>query len=280
MAAPYLKFVTQFGTDAGYGFSEVHYKQNSAESPDLQVQMNNFILSVGAARQTILGEDCYIVGFRVSYKNNNFNYATGRRQKLAGAAGHPGSAPAVSLAISMKNADFSKKKIIHLRGFWDSVELDETYRGDLDSDWTARLTSYIEALKGGYGWPSINPATSAKGNVLSYSVGMDGLVTFTLDPDTPMPLATVGKNVFVAFSKFHNSRSILNRTLQVTVESQVLLKTQIPVGAVQDTSKGHFNYRDVAFVAYNASDTIALGERRMGKPLNRRPGRSRATVLS
>lgn len=275
-----LKFVTQFGSDAGYGWSEVHYKQVGSSNPLLDVQLNNFILGVSSARQTLLGQDCFIVGHRVSYKTPLGIASNGKRQKLSGAAGHNGSAPALSLAVEFQNNDFTKSRICHMRGFWDSVEVDEVYRGDLDSDWTARLTAWVEALKAGYGWLTKDPALSAVGNCLGYVLGTDGRATITLDPTTPMPLAVVGTKQFVSLSKFNNSRSILNRSLQVVVESQVLLKTVKQIGAVENTSTGRFNFRSTSFVAYSGSDSISLGERRMGKPLNRRPGRSRAKVLS
>src|SRR6266571_659862 len=268
MANPVLKFLTIFGSDNGQGWTEVHYKQASSANPLLDVQLNNFILAVGAARQTLLGEDCFIQGFRVSYPRADAIASNGKRTKLAGALDHPGSAAALSLAVEFQNVDFAKSKICHLRGFWDSVELDEVYRGDLDADWTARLTAWIEALKGGYGWLSKDPVLSKSGPVLSYTIGTDQRVTFALDPAFSMPAGTVGTIVNVRFSKFHSSRSILNRALNVFVVDPNTLRTQKPVGASPTSSTGHFNYRGTSFVAYASSDSISLGERRMGRPLN------------
>ena len=109
---------------------------------------------------------------------------------------------------------------------------------------------------------------------------VDQIVTFTLDPTTPMPALAAGTKVFVSFSKFHNSRSILNGLLQVVYIDATTLKTVKPVGASPVSSTGRFNYQATSFVGYAGSDSISLGERRMGKPLNRRPGRSRARVLN
>lgn len=280
MANPVLKFVTIFGSNNGQGWTEVHYKQSASANPDLNVQLNNFILNVTLPRVTLLGEDCYVAGTRVSYPRVGAIASNGKRQKYAGAAGHTGSAAALSLAVEFQNADFTKSKITHLRGFWDSVEYDEAYHGEADADWTARLTAWIEALKGGYGWLSKDPALSQAGPVLSYSVGVDRRVTFLLDPAFPIPAPLPGMPVNVRFSKFHDSRSILNRALMVSVVDATTLSTVNPIGADPLTSKGHFNYRGTSFVGYTSSDSISVGERRMGKPLNRQPGRSKARVLS
>lgn len=265
-----------FGSSNGQGWTEVHYKNVSSTTPQLDVQMDNFMAGVVTARAALLGEDCYVVGARISYPVPNGIASNGRRKRINGMPGKTGAAAALSLAIEMQNATFDRKKIIHLRGFWDDIEYDESYHGELFADWQLALEAYIAALKNGYGWPSRDTLLSAKGDVDSYAVGLDQRVTFTLSPDTPMPLATVGTKQFVRFSKFHNSRSAINDLIQVVVDSQLLLTTVQPVGVDKNSGTGRYNFRMPTFIAYAGSDSISLGERRMGRPLNRRPGRSRA----
>lgn len=270
-----MKFLTIFGQNEGYGWTEVHYKQATSANPQLDTQLNNFILQVLAARQTLLGEDCFIQGARVSYPAAGRIRSNGKRQKLIGAPGHPSSDQNTSLALEMQNITFDQSKIIHLRGFWDSVVNEASYQGDADSDWTARLVSYKTALFNGYGWLSKDPVLSSSGPVLSYTVNVNGTVTFALNPAFPMPAGTIGLNVTVNFSKFHNSRSPLNTQLLVNVVDANTLTTVKQIGVNPTTSTGHYNYRGTSFVAYSSSDSISVGERRMGRPLNRYPGRAR-----
>lgn len=276
MPNPVLKFATIFGSAAGYGWTEIHYKQSASANPQLDVQLNNFITDVGNARVCLLGQSTYIDGFRVSYPFNGARRSNGKRVKMAGEQTEADAAPALSLAVEFQNATFDQSKITHLRGFWDKVESDESYIGQAFADWQLRLDNWIAALKNGYGWLSKDPVLSAKGIVLSYVVGTDQNVTFNLDPATPMIVPTDGKPVLVSFSKFHNSRSVLNRSLLVEVSDALTMKTIQPIACESVSSKGRFNFRGTSFVAYASSDSISLGERRMGRPINRRPGRSKA----
>lgn len=279
MANPVMKFLTIFGQIEGYGWTEVHYKQASSANPQLDVQLNNFILGVCAARQTLLGEDCFIQGARVSYPFAGRVRSNGKRQKLLGATGHPSSDQNTSLALELQNTTFDQSKIVHLRGFWDSVVNEASYQGDADGDWTARLIAYKTALFAGYGWLSKDPVLSASGKVLSYAVAPSGIVTFTVDPASVPVAGFPTGNFIVAFSKIHNSRSPLNRQLLVTAPTANTLMTILPIGCDPTTSTGHYNFRGTSFVGYSNSDSISVGERRMGRPLNRYPGRRRKQTL-
>ena len=275
MPNPVLKFVTIFGANAGYGWSEVHYKQAASMTPQLDTALNSFISAVGNARVCLLGQSSFIQGFRVSYPFVNGVRSNGKRIKMDGEQTEADSLPSTSLAVEFQNSTFDAAKITHLRGFWDKVEQDGSYIGQAFADWQLRLDNWIAALKTGYGWLSKDPALSADGNVLSYSVGVDGLVTFLLDPATPMLVPADGLPVQVRFSKFHDSNSVLNRSLLVTVEDANTLKTTQPIACSATSSKGHFNFRGTSFIAYASSDSISLGQRAMGRPLSRRPGRSK-----
>ncbi len=280
MPNPNLKYVLMFDSSEGYGWSEVHYKPASVSTPPLDAALNTFFLGVAAARAALLGENCSIVGARVSYRVQNGIASYGIRQKIAGSPDEGSSAPAMSLAVNFKNTDFTKTSITHLRGFWDAVEFDESYRPDLAPGWDDRFIAWKTALiGGGYGWLSKDPAVSAKGTCPVYTVGADQRVTFTLVGDD-MPAATIGKNVEINFSGFNNRHSILNRPLLCNVIGALSVKTVNPIAAVTQTSPGKYNYRGTSFMGYANTSSISLGERRMGKPLNRLPGRAKAQVLS
>jgi hypothetical protein len=277
---PNLKYILIFDSSEGYGWTETHYKPAAVPTPPLDQALNLYFLSVGAARAALLGENCSIVGARVSYRVTKGIASYGLRQKIAGTPQQGSSAPALSLAVNFKNTDFTKTSITHLRGFWDQVEFDETYRPDLAPGWDDRFIAWKQALiTGGWGWLSKDPALSAKGIVPTYAVGADQRVTFTLVGD-PMPDATLNTNVEVGFSGFNNRHSILNRPLLVNVVDATHLKTVNPIAAGPQTSPGKYNYRGTSFIGYANTSSISLGERRMGKPLNRLPGRQKAQVLS
>lgn len=280
MPNPVLKYVTIFDSTEGYGWTEIHYKPAGVLTPPLDQALNLFVAAVSAPRSVLLGENCSIVGARVSYKVTNGTASYGLRSKIAGTAGQGSSAPALSLAVVFKNTDFTKSSITHLRGFWDGVEFDETYRPDLAPGWQDAFVAWKNALvQGGFGWLSKDPTLSSSGPVTGYTVAASQRVTFTTT--TPMPAATWGTRQEVRFSGFHNRRSILNRQLLVDVAADGLTMTTVnPVGASATSSTGKYNYRGTAFQAYASTASISLGERRMGKALNRYPGRRAAQVLN
>lgn len=283
MPAPVLKFQIIFEEDSGYGWTEIHFKQASGENPNLGVQLDNFNASVVAARRLILGNGDNVVGSRVSYPRAGAIASLAARFFLPGEGTQPGSAPSVSLAMQMQNADGTRHKIIHLRGFWDAVEHDGGYDPagvPPAPDWQPRLTAYKDTLvAGAYGWLTKDAATSSQGNVTGYVVGADTRITFTVLPLTN-PLPAVGTILQVRFSKLNNSRSALNRSLLVEVTGANTMKTVNQVAAAPFAAPGRYNMRLTAFVAYSAVGSISLGERRMGKPLNRYPGRSKARATA
>jgi hypothetical protein len=276
-----LKFVTMFRGGEGYGWSEVHYRLSDSDTPDLKSQLNSFIANVLPARQQLLGEDCAIVGARVSYPRAGAIASYGLRYFLPGPEGHTGSAAQISLAINFVDSTYTKKKILHLRGFWDSVEYNESYHPEAEgaAGWEAALIGFKTALiSNSYGWPTKSIDNSARGVVATYTALGTGHVKLTL-ADVVGPLPPLNAIVTMSFSKINKSNSILNRALLVQVTGVNEVTTIQQVGAGPFESKGRFNYRAVGFTAYKETGSISVGERRMGKPLNRTPGRSRAKRL-
>lgn len=272
MPAPVLKFVTIFELDLGYGWSEIHYKQASSDNPNLSVALDNFVSGVATPRAGLLGESSKILGVRVSYPRQGAIASLPRALQLAGSLNQPSSNAATSLAIGFTDGSFTKSKIVHLRGFWDSVEANGGYQPELGVTWQSRLDAWKAALFSGYGWLSKSPGLSAAGPVTGYVQATTGIVTFTLGGAGLDP-SLVGTRQQVRFSKFHASKSPLNRSLLVTVATATSLVTVQPIGCDPTTSTGHYNFRATSFVGYNAVSGITVGERRMGRPLGRYPGR-------
>lgn len=279
--ATLLKFITKFKGTEGYGWTEVHYKLSTSDNPALNVQLSNFNTNVCPARAALLGRGCAIVGTRVSYPREGAIASYPLRFFVPGDGDQDSAAPALSLAILFNDSTYTKSKVLHLRGFWDAVEEDESYHPELPgaAGWTDRLVAWKQALiEGGYGWPSKVPAQSAKGVDVTYVSDADHRITFTLKAPG-MPAGTIGTIQQVRFSKFNNANSILNRQLLVFVTDATHVTTVRQVGAGPMQSKGRFNYRSPGFVGYANTGSISLGERRMGAPLDRSPGRSKAKPL-
>jgi len=273
-----LKFLTVFSESAGYGWTETHNRLDSSDNPNMETQLNNFITNIGQNRALFLGEDSAIVGFRVSYPRNNVNASFGLQRYIPGVVGKTGAAPSLSLAVAMKDITFTRQKIIHVRGFWDEVEVNGVYQPGLEplGQFNLRLAQWKDQLIiGGYGWNSKDAALSAVGTMNSYIVGPTGIVSFTLG-GTGLPLGAVGTQQQVRFSRINRSDSVLNKSILCNVITRTLLQSVTPHAAVEMSSSGRYNFRGTSFVSYNNLGSITLGERRMGKPLNRSPGRSKA----
>lgn len=276
-----LKFLTKFRSTEGYGWTEVHYKLSSSDTPLLNVQLTSFMDNVCAARAPLLGQGCAIVGARVSYPRAGAIASYGLRKFYPGDETKLSASQDDSLAIVFNDSSYTKQKVLHMRGFWDSVEANQAYHPELPeaAGWTERLIAWKQTLiDGQYGWLSKVPLESAKGDKVTYVAGADNKITFTLQAPG-MPAGTIGTVQQVRFSKFNNSKSILNRALLVSVDDATHLTTIQQVGAGAMLTKGRFNYRSPGFVAYANTGSISLGERRMGKPLDHYPGRSRAKPL-
>jgi hypothetical protein len=274
---PVIKFITQFRGGEGYGWSEVHWKLASGENPNLRTQIDTYMANVAPLRAEMLGEDCAMVGVVASYPRPEGIASYGRRDYLTGHVGETGSAPALSIAVQFHDSTNTKHKITHLRGFWDDVEFNESYHPEnaAAAGWVERLTQWkVSLTDGGYGWLTKDLINSARGPVNTYTENPNGTVTFTLAAPG-MPAPTVGTLQQVRFSKINASKSTLNRQLIVSVDTALSLTTTDPIATGPFISKGRFNYRALTFTAYNDTGSISLGERRMGKPLNRRPGRAK-----
>lgn len=277
---PILKFVILFEEDSGYGYQEIHYLQAGSENPNLVTAMSNFVAGVVTARAGISGKGCNVVGARVSYKVTGAIRSYAIRQFMPGYASQPGSAPALSLAMLAYNADGTRKKVIHVRGFWDAVESDAGYDPALAPGWDTRLNAYKTALTEGlYGWPTKDSTTSSSGDVNGYIVNADGTITFTVLPLTNA-LPAVNTIWQVRFSRLNNGKSVLNRSLLVKVASPTTLTTVQKVATAAFIAAGKYNLRITTFVRMISFGSISLGERRMGRPLNRYPGRAPARALS
>lgn len=273
-----MKIVSLFQSDAGWGWSEVHYKLSSGDNPQLKNQLDAYIANVIQLRVGILGSDCAFVGARISYPRAGNIASFGTRQYIRSTAvGQPGASWAESLALNFVDSTTTKRKISHIRGYWDSVVQNGTYTPNLPAaaDWQSRLEQWKAAILNNYGWMSKDPVTSGEAIVSNYVTSPDQIVTFTLR-NPGIPTAPLFRVVPMTFSRINGSKSVLNRTLLcqfLTAETCFTIK---PIAAGDFISEGKASYRATTFVGYADTASISAGKRSMGRPLNRPLGRSKA----
>lgn len=269
-----------FESNEGYGWTEIHFRDTLSDTPNLQTELDLLDDKILPRRQPLLGQNCKIVGTRVSFKRDGVVASQCRHTRaiLSGTPGQDAASQNDSLALPFFDATGTRHKITHLRGFWDAVEAGEVYRPDLGvaAGWETKLNAYKTALvSNGYGWMSKSALLSVKGAVINYVTQTDGRILFQLaNVVGPMPAA--GTDVMVKFSRINKSKSVLNKLLPCTVEDAVSFITREPVAAGPFQTKGRFQISVTAFVGYAGMEVPSLGRRSMGSPLLHLAGRSKA----
>ena len=282
MPNPVLKFQAVFSGGEGYGWTEIHNAQADGETPNLTVQLTNFRNNVLLPRALMLGEDCAIVGFRVSYPREGAIASYALREKIPGSSGKTSADPTSSLATNFVNANGTSRKVCHLRGWWDDIAYDESFHPEstIGQEWMTHFVVWKAALTAKpYGWLTKDAAASRSGAGVTYTVNNSGHIVFTL-PGAGIPDPGGNRNIEVRFSGFNNKSSILNRQILCQWTNATTLTSVRVIGASAMTTTGKYNYRALTFIAYSNTGSISLGERRMGRPLNRYPGRHKAQPLS
>lgn len=273
-----LKCVFIFRAAEGYGWTEVHYWQSASDNPNLLTRITNMRNVVGPARAQLLGAGCDLVGLRASYPRAGEIASLGEVVFIDGPDDQPSADQSSSIAVSFIDSTSTKKKICHLRGFWDNVAANQLYQPDspLAPGWGDRFIAWKQTLiEGGYGWLTVSAGNSSRGAVTNYAAGLDERITFTVALDGG-PALVAGQIGTFRFSKLNNSKSTLNRDIICTVVNPTTLLTLAPIAAFPFTAQGRFKLRSTTFVGYANTATIRLGERRMGAPLDRYPGRHKA----
>lgn len=270
-----VKHLLKFYSQAGYGWSEVHYSNEPTTGLNLQTLIDYNEANVIPARVALLGKDCGCVGQRVSFRVVNGIASQGRRKLFVPDLTYDGADSSSSLAIVWQNNDGTKKKITHMRGFWDDLVRNEVVDPPpaVSADWDPRFLAWVAAMKAKpFGWLTKDTTNSATGDVTTYSVAVDGIVTFTVTNSAQLT-ALVGRTVSVNFSKINGSKSTLNRALVCYVVDGTTIRTVAPIACGPFTGRGKFSIRLTLFVGYFSTGSISPGERRMGKPLDRLAGR-------
>jgi hypothetical protein len=286
---PNVKCIWIFQSDEGYGWTEVHYLTFTGQ-PNLNAVITTMDTQITPVRTPLLGQDCALVGYRASFPTLGGIASLPARvfPDLTGTPGQNSASQNDSFAQLMLDSTFTRKKIIHLRGIWDSaVQAQEVaFPAAGLTNYKKLLLAYTTALTTkGFGWLGKNPTASVFGTVTGYSQNTTDNVTFTVQPGpgsaalASLIAAGMPATYDVRFSKLNYSKSVLNRTFVCTPTPAggpvTGLTTVQPVATGPFISGGRFNITIPQFIAYANIGQVSLGERRMGKALSLYPGRGR-----
>jgi hypothetical protein len=288
-----IKCLIIFSSGTGYGWTETHWLTNSSTTPALSQALIS-LNTLCAKRAPLLGAGHTIVGTRVSAKVNSVIASLDGAPGGTGNPAQPATSQNDSLACQMLDFSLTRKKIIHLRGIWDSVIGNENYLVNPPAapNYDTLVQNYLTDLQQpGFGWNGAAPASKIFGSVTNVTYSVEGIPTFTLVLDSASALPTVlpGVNTTATYamriSKVNHSQSLLNRTWVVYVTYAagppvVLTATSVSaVAAANFYAPGRFAISPASFIRYNSFGKRTLGERRMGKVLGLYPGRSRRKII-
>lgn len=276
---PTVKIVTRFRDTSGHSFTETHYKAGGA-SPDLKAILDAWISGILPLRRELIGRDVVITGARASYPR--FNDIASRPAKffLTNTVDTTSASEAISLAVLMSDVTSTKKKVIHLRGFWDIVEENGEYHPEFGAalGWETKFNAWKDALiSAQYGWAT-KSSGSARGDVTNYVIGSDKNITFTLVPAAGSADLPTTKPISIRFGRLSKGRGGLNRALVVNATDNTSVKTVAPIAAFPFGTQGIYNFRATDFVLYNNLVQVSAGKRSQG--LNSDLFRGRQSALA
>lgn len=277
-----LQCTAFFGSTAGHGWSEGHFRSVSTPPGNLLPYLLAFKNLMDVKRKPLLGADCYLKGLRVAYTTATGQIASSPYRYVPfayGTAGKDGAAPNVSCKVRMGEAANQQFSDIHLRGFWDSVEKNEELdflTGDGPS-FKLLLDSYTAQLVSDqYGWLGTFEANTRRGDVSNYVSVAGQFLRFTVAITSGPAFGAAGTILPVKFSRLNESNSSLNTTLICKVIDATTLETVPRVAALPFLSAGTFIATAKAFLPYSGVQYTILGRKSAGVPFGLGRGRSKA----
>ena len=288
---PIVRLTAFFRDDDGHGWSETHDKDGGTTIVSLGPYLTNFNQLMLDARRTLLAGDANYQGCRASYPvsdklNAGDNIAI--EPPINGSQTYLGialrmTAPESAVKMRFRNAAFTAKSDVYLRGYWSDVATGgvANFATTVGSEWKRRADIYGNALvQGGYGWAGTNNALTSRGNVTGFAVNPEGTVTLNVTPTNGVALPAVGNHVPVKFARINSSKSIMNRTFACIVEAGgVAVTTTEIVNPSAYVVGGTYIATVTGFIPYAAISYYKLASRKTGRPFGVGPGRAPARVL-
>lgn len=288
---PAVRLTAFFKDDDGNGWSETHDKDGGSSITSLTTFLTAFDSLMRTFRRPLLAGDAFYLGCRASYRTTSGAIAGDNIEldpPLRGPQTFSGNTIVMTKASTavkarIRNDSSTARSDVYLRGIWSSI----ISAGVLDfssvtgAEWKARADSFMAALiSNGYGWQGTDPATTSRGDVTGYQVGVDGRVTFNVTPTNGVVLPAVGTKINVKFARLNDSESILNRAVVCKVAAGGAAFTSVKVIAAGEfESAGTYIATRTGFTPYAALSYYKLSGRKTGRPFGVGRGRLPAITL-
>lgn len=282
---PVIRFTAFMKDDDGHGWSETHDLDGGATITSLSARIQSFNNLMISFRRPLLAGDAFYIGCRASYKTADGTIAGDNIQldpPMRGPQTFSGEvletdAPEVAVKMRLRNEAATARSDVYIRGMWDQIVQAGVvnFGGAAGAEWKRRGDAYAAALIGGaYGWQGTNPALTSRGKVTGYVQNVDGTVTLNVTTTNGNPLPVAGTKTAIKFARINRSKSVLNRSIVVTVEAGLASVTTVQRIAVSDfETDGTYVATVIGFIPYAALSYYRLTHRKTGRPFGVAPGR-------
>jgi hypothetical protein len=274
-----VRYFAVFGSDDGYGWSEMHCKASGADPANLQPLLADFKALIEQFRVPLLASDRYLMGIKVAYGNRKtgihsspFVYDPPKYPSNK----EDGAAPNLAVKLRMGENGNQHFSDIYLRGFWDVCESNERldFSTQKAQTWKHTCEQYVAALVArGYGWEGTTEVGTRRGTVDTYTLQPTGVVRFLITKTSGPAIGAVGTLYSMRVSGLNKGNSLLNDTHIVKVVDAGTLETVVPTAALVWQSAGNFVITGRDFYAYTGLQYMRLGKRKPGRLSYRSPGR-------
>lgn len=288
---PIVRLTAFFRDNDGHGWSETHEQDGGSSIVSLGPFLTNFNNLMKDFRRPLLAGDANYMGCRASYAVNaqvNAGDNIALEPPINGPQTFNGNvlemtAPEAAVKMRIRNAGFTAKSDIYLRGFWSQVAEGGVvnFATPVGAQWKTRADIYAANLvSGGYGWAGTNNALTSRGNVIGFVVNANGTVTVSVLPTNNVPLPAANSHVPVKFARINGSKSIMNRSFACVVQvgggSVTTTETVNPTAWVVG---GSYIATVTGFIPYAAVSYYKLSSRKTGRIFGVGPGRAPVKIL-
>lgn len=259
------------------GWTESLFFEQSTE--DLRAAYSK-AFALGQLRAALIGIQTTITAIRVSIEVNN----AGQRVVGDSLLNYVNLAPAISttsedastaLQVIFRSGDAVRRKLLFMRGIWDSIVDSGGLYNDTVGDWATKFSAWRASLiAGNWGWLYTTPAVI--GTIGDYDVSPQGFVTFTLQNPGIFGPGPYPGPVKVRIARL-NGRSTLNGTLIVQPTGPNTCITTKPHAAAVFQSPGTMRTYNTSFIAASTVDGQKIVIRKAGSPLLGSRGRQRVS---
>lgn len=286
-----IRLTAFFKDDDGHGWSETHDKDGGSNIVSLEPYLTSFNSLMTDFRRPLLAGDAYYIGCRASYPvsprvNAGDNIELDppmRGPQTYATLPLAMTAPEVAVKMRLRNASFTAKSDVYLRGMWAEVIFAGVlnFGAVLGAEWKRRADIYAANLVlGGYGWRSTNNLATSRGILTGFVRNADGTVTVNTDPTNGINLPAAGTRLSVKFARINGSSSIMNRAFACVVDVGASSVTTTEIVNPDPWKFGGTYIATVpGFTPYAAVSYYKLARRKTGRPFGVAPGRLPARVL-